>query len=200
MSATPAAPVHKKKHGEETTGEVGTFRPSLRSGFTPYTCSPRGPGFLAPVARKSSPCERSASVGAPGPHDFVVRIRAVRLDALPRPPHPVPTSVTTAKRPSCGTGCPGQDHVFLKNGSDIFLAEGLDRANHVETKGEISLKNLVSTRAEIAARGDNLDITWFKDRSGDPEDELETPEEIATAIEGHFLAAVYLLSRRSSRN
>jgi type I restriction enzyme M protein len=46
------------------------------------------------------------------------------------------------------------------------------------------------TRAEIAARGDNLDITWLKDTSAEAEDGLETPEDIAAAIEGHLKAAI----------
>jgi type I restriction enzyme M protein len=46
------------------------------------------------------------------------------------------------------------------------------------------------TRAEIAARNDNLDITWLKDTSGDPEDGLDTPEDIASAIESHLMAAL----------
>ena len=46
------------------------------------------------------------------------------------------------------------------------------------------------TRKEIAARGDNLDITWLKDTSGDPEDGLDTPEDIASAIEAHLVAAL----------
>jgi len=38
------------------------------------SCSPRWPGFLATVAReKLASRELSASVGAPGPHDFAVR-------------------------------------------------------------------------------------------------------------------------------
>ncbi len=32
----------------------------------------------------------SAYIGAPGPHDFAVRISAARLASLPRPSHPVP--------------------------------------------------------------------------------------------------------------
>jgi hypothetical protein len=62
------------------------------------------------------------SVGVSGPHDFAVReslpqqpldgfgtgpaealgrrVSVIRLLTLPRPPHPVPTSVTIAKRPS----------------------------------------------------------------------------------------------------
>ncbi len=46
------------------------------------------------------------------------------------------------------------------------------------------------TRAEIAARADNLDITWLKDTSADAEDGLETPEDIAAAIEGHLKTAL----------
>jgi type I restriction enzyme M protein len=46
------------------------------------------------------------------------------------------------------------------------------------------------TRAEISARGDNLDITWLKDISADAEDGLETPEDIAAAIEQHIGTAL----------
>lgn len=46
------------------------------------------------------------------------------------------------------------------------------------------------TRADIAARGDNLDITWLKDTSADTEDGLDTPEDIAAAIEGHLKVAL----------
>lgn len=46
------------------------------------------------------------------------------------------------------------------------------------------------TRNEIAARGDNLDITWLKDAGADPEDGLETPEDIASAIEAHLVTAL----------
>ncbi|MGM4877062.1 N-6 DNA methylase [Bradyrhizobium sp. 956_D2_N1_5] len=45
-------------------------------------------------------------------------------------------------------------------------------------------------RAEIAARGDNLDITWLKAESDHAEDGLETPEDIASAIEIHLGAAL----------
>lgn len=46
------------------------------------------------------------------------------------------------------------------------------------------------TREEIAARSDNLDITWLKDTRADPEDGLETPEDIASAIEAHLASAL----------
>src|SRR5262249_55558991 len=48
-----------------------------RNGLTAYTYSPRGPGFLAPVARRSF-CSLDTSVGVSGPHDFAVRSSAVR--------------------------------------------------------------------------------------------------------------------------
>lgn len=46
------------------------------------------------------------------------------------------------------------------------------------------------TREEIAARGDNLDIAWLNDTSADAEDGLDTPEDIAAAIEGHLKVAL----------
>lgn len=46
------------------------------------------------------------------------------------------------------------------------------------------------TREDIAARGDNLDIHWLKDTSDEAEDGLETPEDIAAAIEGHLKLAL----------
>lgn len=46
------------------------------------------------------------------------------------------------------------------------------------------------TRAEIAARGDNLDIAWLKDTSAEAEDGLDTPEDIAAAIKGHLTLAL----------
>jgi len=45
------------------------------------------------------------------------------------------------------------------------------------------------TREAIAANRENLDISWLKDSSGDPEDGLETPDEIAAAIELHLANA-----------
>ena len=46
------------------------------------------------------------------------------------------------------------------------------------------------TREQIAARGDNLDWTWLRDESGDPEDQMTEPDEIAAAIIGHLRAAL----------
>src|ERR1700682_589483 len=59
---------------------------------------------LSPVTGLVSPRHRRCrqldpSVGASGPHDFAVRSKHV-VSAPLRPSHPVPTSVTFAKRPS----------------------------------------------------------------------------------------------------
>lgn len=46
------------------------------------------------------------------------------------------------------------------------------------------------TREEIAARGDNLDITWLRDAEDAPEDGLSDPDEIVGAIMGHLSYAM----------
>ena len=46
------------------------------------------------------------------------------------------------------------------------------------------------SREAITARGDNLDWTWLRDESGDPEDTMTEPDEIAAAIMGHLRAAL----------
>ncbi len=46
------------------------------------------------------------------------------------------------------------------------------------------------SRKQIAERGDNLDWTWLRDESGDHEDEMSDPDEIAFAIMGHLRAAL----------
>lgn len=45
-------------------------------------------------------------------------------------------------------------------------------------------------REALAARNDNLDITWLKAESADPEDGLNDPEDIAVAIETHLMLAL----------
>ncbi len=79
----------------------------------------------------------SASLGAPGPHDFAVRIDAVRLSAPTRPPHPTSRFVTIAIRPSCRGGTSLRSHQFRKNGSGIFLHAYLDDPNQLESPQQI---------------------------------------------------------------
>src|SRR4029077_13625998 len=68
------------------------------------------PGFLAPVIpEKLASQELSASIGAPGPHDFAVRFKprsSTRSQSVHRIPHP--TSVTIAIRPSWWDGMRGR--------------------------------------------------------------------------------------------
>jgi hypothetical protein len=56
------------------------------------SCSSRGPGFFAPVigAMRKHPRQLDASVGAPEPHDFAVRIERCSSSAPIRPPHSEP--------------------------------------------------------------------------------------------------------------
>jgi type I restriction enzyme M protein len=46
------------------------------------------------------------------------------------------------------------------------------------------------TREDVAARNDNLDISWLRDDSDAAEDDLSDPEDIAAAILGHLRAAL----------
>lgn len=46
------------------------------------------------------------------------------------------------------------------------------------------------TREQIKERDDNLDITWLRDETGDTEDRLTEPDEIAAAIVGHLRIAL----------
>lgn len=58
-----------------------------------------------------------------------------------------------------------------------------------EDEGEAGRWRCLS-RESITARGDNLDWTWLRDESGDPEDTMTEPDEIAAAIMGHLRAAL----------
>ncbi|SEH15733.1 type I restriction enzyme M protein [Sphingopyxis sp. YR583] len=69
-----------------------------------------------------------------------------------------------------------------------FGDDPLGRANRTDTGEEGRFRRF--TRDEIAARGENLDIHWLKATSDEAEDGLETPEDIAAAIEGHLKLAL----------
>ena len=98
------------KNAHEHTGSAETLRPSLRNGFTAYTCSPRRDQslFVTVAPKKREPLANlTPAIGASGPHDFAVRISHARQSQLSRPPLPAPTSVTMANAPSLGTGWQG---------------------------------------------------------------------------------------------
>jgi type I restriction enzyme M protein len=71
---------------------------------------------------------------------------------------------------------------------DVFGADPLGKATRRD-EGETG-RWRVFTREQVATRNDNLDITWLRDDSEDPEDELIEPEDIAAAIAGHLRAAL----------
>ncbi len=96
--------MHIKEHAHEHTGSAETLRPSLRSGFTAYFVLSPAIGLFCHRRPQEAlaPRELDASVEASGPHDFTVRIGTIRQLRRPRPPQPVPTSVTTADAPHAG--------------------------------------------------------------------------------------------------
>jgi hypothetical protein len=95
---THGPPATKKAGGSHHRfGRIN--RHSLRDGLRLISRSPRGPGFLAPVASVMPACRTlqgrhrhhrrlDLSVGRPGPRDFTVRFSHVRLTCHPRPSHP----------------------------------------------------------------------------------------------------------------
>jgi hypothetical protein len=109
------------------SGGTGYIRHSPRNGFTAYIALSPGTGLFCPRHFRGIVSLRklSASVGAPGPHDFAVRFGT--LVSRHRCVHriPLPTSVTIAIRPSCGCGMPGRIHNFRFSEREIFVRGGL---------------------------------------------------------------------------
>ncbi len=114
-------------HTSIHSGGTGNIRHSPRNGFNSLLRALPGDRALLPPSFAGLARALDASVGAPGPHAFAVRapphrkshstvlvpfrrssneggFSVIRLLTLPRPPHPAPTSVTIAKRPSDGAG------------------------------------------------------------------------------------------------
>jgi hypothetical protein len=83
-------------------GHTGNARHSPRDGFTTYFVLSPVIGLFCHRHQQRCSYQLDASVETSGPHDFAVRITRQSSKAHPRPSHPVPTSVTIAKRPSVG--------------------------------------------------------------------------------------------------
>jgi hypothetical protein len=100
-SQVPAAPAASRAKVEKhtslvTTGSDGFNRLSPRDGFNSLLRAlPGDRALLPPSFCGSSSTKLSASVGAPGPHDFSVRLDAVRRQHLRVHRIPHPTFVTT---------------------------------------------------------------------------------------------------------
>jgi hypothetical protein len=100
-------------------------------------------GVSGPLGPTSPSAKLDAGVEASGPHDFAVRVSAVRprkIFALRRiRVHriPCPTSVTIAKRPSKGPGCERCRSDLGQKRIGIFFAPGLDNPNHLDPVRQI---------------------------------------------------------------
>jgi hypothetical protein len=77
-----------------------TLRPSLRNGFTAYSVLSPVNGLFCHRRPRGLTHELDASIAAPGPHGFAVRIPRARQPQGPRPSHPTARFVTIAFRPS----------------------------------------------------------------------------------------------------
>lgn len=72
---------------------------------------------------------------------------------------------------------------------ELYGSDPLGRSKRTEDGEDSRWRK--QTRKQIAERGDNLNWTWLRDESSDPEDEMTDPDEIAAAIMGHLRAALH---------
>ena len=74
---------------------------------------------------------------------------------------------------------------------DFVTAYGGDvHGNSARTATDEEGRWRVYTRAEIAERGDNQDITWLRDDSIERAEDLPDPEDVAAEILGHLRVAM----------
>ena len=92
LSAHPRPVCIGRKHTVVTTGGAGSSGLPCAMVLTAYIVLSPGTGLSCPRRSQILIRDLSASVGAPGPHDFAVRVSAARLATPPRPPHPAPRS------------------------------------------------------------------------------------------------------------
>jgi hypothetical protein len=97
----------KKAHERSHHRYTAINRHSPRDGFNAYSVLSPVTGLFCHRHRRIYSRQLDASVGASGPHGFVVRNNAARLASPSRPSHPASTSVTIAIRPSCEDGMAG---------------------------------------------------------------------------------------------
>ena len=106
------------------------------------------PGVLVTVARSR---RLDTSIGVSGPHGFVGRILTRFVFARQRI-HRIPASrfVTIAIRPSSGGGMCGDNHVFPKNGRQIFFVRALDTNSENQPDRQITSVRHIGTSTKIA--------------------------------------------------
>ena len=99
----------KKAYELVTTVTPEITQHSPHSGFNGYSVlSPVTGLFVTVILEKLASRKLDASAGASGPHDFAVRVSAVRQKRFRVHCIPRPTSVTIAIRPPCGNGMRGR--------------------------------------------------------------------------------------------
>jgi hypothetical protein len=76
--AAPMARQQTKKLAAVTTGSAKSAGIPCAMVLTVSFVLSRGPGFIASVIARFVTAQLGASVGAPGPHDFAVRVGIVR--------------------------------------------------------------------------------------------------------------------------
>jgi hypothetical protein len=74
VRAAPAVSRAKvgNKNAHEHTGSAEAVRPSLRNGFTTYFVLSLATGFLSPSLRRKTSAQLDASIGASGPHVYIL--------------------------------------------------------------------------------------------------------------------------------
>src|SRR5580704_7757780 len=105
VTTSPMARLQQKSRRQSP--QVGPDQPAFpaRWCYGLYRALPGDHRLVATVIpAKLASQELSACFGAPGPHGLAVRARVSRLLPRSRPPHPCPTSVTIAIRPSDRAG------------------------------------------------------------------------------------------------
>ncbi len=122
-----------------------TIRHSLRGGFTAYTCSPRCTGLfshrrLEVITQDLIPAsgDQDHTISPSAPAALVSRSPCVHRI-------PPPTFVTIGRSaPPERAGCGKTKHIFLKNGSEIFEANGLTLCKRLSP-----LAKLIFTRTRL---------------------------------------------------
>jgi hypothetical protein len=153
-----------KKLAAVTTGSAGSSGiPCAMVLTVSFGLSP-GTGLSCPHHHADRSARLGLSVGRPGPHDFAVRVSAVRpreeiarvaKASIASPPHVLVTIARTSLFHR--GGMPREDHILLENGIKIFLAAGLDSSIGVESPREIRFfaQAMESRKAAAATRNDH---------------------------------------------
>jgi hypothetical protein len=157
VTTSPMARLQQKKQAAVTTGRAGSTGIPCAMVLRVIRALLGDHCLVATVTRKTREHLRdlSACFGAPEPHDFAVRSR-LRSSTHSRSVHriPLPTSVTTAKRPSCGNGMAGTIHIFCFSESEIFARDGLTTQSRLNrfTKLDFSRTRFCAPRGLRARR------------------------------------------------